>query len=173
MIHKTSQDPVSIITLTRKHQLFDDMSCKVISKKETPLVELELDVNLETSTLEDIASLNDDFYHCRALPLTLSSNSTDIKGELWFRIHNSLEFGVTLYNVVIMSAYFDLILEDRIYGVTQHVKQDIEPYNGICLTKVPATPKNQKLPLDTICSIWDEKILRPAEYYSARKKKSH
>ena len=79
---------------------------------------LELDVNLETSTLQDLTSLNNSFDQYRALPLTLHASGTKIIGELWFRqgqgdYQDRLEYGVTLYNVGAFSAFFDLEFENQ------------------------------------------------------------
>ena len=77
------------------------MSCDVASQKDIPVVKLELDVNLETSALEDLSVLNDMSVHARTLPLTFNVNGTDTKGNLFFIQKNSqhLYFGVTLFKL--------------------------------------------------------------------------
>ena len=43
------------------------------SNKDIHVVKLELDVNLETSTLEDVSVLNNMSVHARNLPLTFNA----------------------------------------------------------------------------------------------------
>ena len=124
---------------------------------------MELDVNLETSTLEDLTPLNKKFDYYRALSLNFCTNGTKIKGELWFRqllgeYKDTLQYGVTLYNVEAFSAFFDLDFENQENDRRQIVENE-NSNNGKDLSRLSKTSTNQKLPLNTKCSYCKGKIM--------------
>ena len=129
------------------------MSCKASFKKDIQGVEMELDVNLETSTLEDLTPLNDFYDHYRALPLTLHANGTKIIGELWFRqgqgdYQDRLEYGVTLYNVGAFSAFFDLEFENQ-ENERRHKVENENSHDEWDESLPRSSITNQKLPFNT------------------------
>ena len=93
------------------------MSFKMVSKQDIHGVKLAFDVNLETSTLEDLSIQESISGIYRTLPLTLIANDTKIKGELWFLEDEDskrmLEIGVTLYNVDEFSAFLSARSNER------------------------------------------------------------
>ena len=141
------------------------MSFKMVSKQDIHGVKLDFDVNLETSTLEDLsiqASLSRIY---RTLPLTFTANDTEIKGELWFLesaySKSALEIGVTLYNVDEFSAFFSLELETVDDNIEQ-LKIGIS-YKGNNLSCVSKTSTNQKLPANTTYAICKQTFYFPNE----------
>ena len=139
------------------------MSCNIASKKDIPVVKLELDVNLETSTLEDLTPLNKKFDYYRALSLNFCTNGTKIKGELWFRqelgeYKDDLQYGVTLYNVEAFSAFFDLDFKNQ-ENDRRHKVENENSHNEKDLSRLSKTSTNQKLPLNTKCSYCKGKIM--------------
>ena len=129
------------------------MSCKASFKKDIQGVEMELDVNLETSTLEDLTPLNDFYDHYRTLPLTLHASGTQIIGELWFRqgqgdYQDRLEYGVTLYNVGAFSAFFDLEFENQ-ENERRHKIENENSHDEWDESLPRSSITNQKLPFNT------------------------
>ena len=141
------------------------MSFKMISKKDFHGVKLDFDVNLETSSLEDLSIQESLSGIYRTLPLTLIANDTEIKGELWFledeESKQILEIGVTLYNVEEFSAYFSLKLESLENEIEQ-VKNG-NSYKGKDLSILSKTSTNQKLPANTTYAICRQTFYFPNE----------
>ena len=131
------------------------MSCIVTSNKDIHVVKLELDVNLETSTLEDLSVLNNMSVHARNLPLTFNVNGTETKGNLFFIQNNTpsfLYFGVTLFKVQNFSAHFDLNLENTTgqgHNDSYHVKCYKDSRHGDSLSELLKSSTRQKFPIDT------------------------
>ena len=130
------------------------MSCKVISKKDIHVVKLELDVNLETSALEDLSVLNNISVHARTLPLILNVNGTETKGNLFFIQKNTqhLYFGVTLFKVQEFSAHFDLNFENMIgqgHKDSHHMNCILDSRHGESLSELMKSSTSQKFPIDT------------------------
>ena len=131
------------------------MSCNIASQKDIPVVKLEFDVNLETSTLEDLSIQESLSRIYRTLPLTFIANATEIKGELWFQENEyskqTLEIGVTLYNVDEFSAFFSLKLEIQDEEI-EEVKS-AHSFKGTHLSVISKTSTNKKLPANTSYAI--------------------